>query len=361
MNQKKRIAIIGAGISGLSSAYHLHQDYDITIFEKEDYFGGHTDTHVFEIDGQSVAVDSGFIVFCREFYPHFSAMLDDLSVEAQTTDMSFSAYNQQSGVVYNATSINKLFCQRRNLLRWSFYRMLFDLIRFYKQAPKILESDDTTTSVNGYLQENNYSSEFVNDHLFPMISALWSATPERVEQFPIRHLVEFLNKHGMMKIINRPQWLVVKGGSQRYIDALKKRIRCQWFISSPVISIRRTKSHIDVITQNQESHTFDSVIIATHSDQALTLLEQPSDQEQAILGAIDYEQNQVIVHTDESVMHPDKQSWASWNTQVPTSFDENSLRCCTANYWMNLLQGLPIKTNVFSTLNSHHKIDPKKI
>lgn len=361
MNQKKRIAIIGAGISGLSSAYHLHHDYDITIFEKEDYFGGHTDTHQVKIDGQTVPVDSGFIVFCRQFYPHFSAMLDDLNVDTQKTDMSFSAYNQQSNVVYNATSINQLFCQRRNLFRWTFYRMLYDLIRFYKQAPKVLQGDDTTTSVQEYLQKNHYSKQFINDHLFPMISALWSATPKRVEQFPIRHLIEFLHKHGMMQLINRPEWLVIKGGSQSYIDALKQRIQCKWFVSSPVTSIKRTNDRIELLIKNGEHQTFDAVIIATHSDQALKLLDEPSAQEQSILGAINYEQNEVIVHTDERVMHPNKQSWASWNTQVPTTFDENSFRCCTANYWMNLLQNLPVQTNVFSTLNSHHKITSEKI
>ena len=361
MKSKKRIAIIGAGISGLSSAYHLHQNYEITIFEKEDYFGGHTDTHELNIDNQTISVDSGFIVFCRQYYPHFTQMLDKLGVDTKPTDMSFSAYNQRSNVVYNATSLNKLFCQRRNLFRWSFYRMLLDLIRFYRKAPAVLQGNDTTTSVKEYLEQNKYSREFIDDHLFPMISALWSATPERVEQFPIRHLIEFLHKHGMMKLVNRPQWLVVKGGSQRYIDALKEQIQCQWHIRSAVTKIKRSDSEIELQLENGDKQIFDAVVIATHSDQALRLLEDASENEQSILGAIDYELNEVIVHTDETVMHPNKQSWASWNTEVPHEFDQNSLQCCTANYWMNLLQGLPTKTNIFSTLNSHHKIREDKV
>ena len=362
MNNRKRIAIIGAGISGLSSAYHLHKDFDVTIYEKENYFGGHTDTHSINIEGQPVNVDSGFIVFCKQFYPHFSAMLEELGVESQPTVMSFSARNHQTDVVYNATSLNKLFCQRKNLIRPSFYRMIFDLIRFYSNAPKVLKSDDDSTSVQKYLSDHNYSSAFINDHLFPMISALWSATPERVQQFPIRHLVEFLHKHGMMKLINRPEWLVVKGGSNRYVSALQQQLNCSWKLNSPVYSIQRSDNGIKILTQDQQAQSYDAVVVATHSDQALKLLEQPSKDEKMILEKIEYEKNHVVVHTDESIMHPNKQSWASWNTEVPKNLNnQNSELCCTANYWMNLLQSLSIKTNVFATLNSHSRIQKDKI
>ena len=362
MNKQKRVAIIGAGISGLSSAYHLYKDFDVTVYEKEDYFGGHTDTHTFNIDGQHVNIDSGFIVFCKQFYPHFSSMLDELGVESQKTEMSFSARNHQTGVIYNATSLNKLFCQRKNLFRPSFYRMLIDLYRFYSNAPDVLENADYQKSVHEYLQQNNYSAAFIDDHLLPMISALWSATPERVAQFPIHHLVEYLHKHGMMKLINRPEWLVVKGGSRRYVDALHKKIKCHWKINSPVERVeRRNDGSINITTSEQKNEIYDAVIIATHSDQALKLLDKPSDDEQAILERIKYEDNHVVVHTDDSIMDSNKQSWASWNTEVPHSLDSSTQKCCTANYWMNLLQNLPIKTNVFATLNSHHRIQKDKI
>lgn len=361
MNKQKRVAIIGAGISGLSSAYLLHKDFDVTVYEKESYFGGHTDTHSFELDGQRINIDSGFIVFCKQFYPHFSTMLDELGVESQKTEMSFSARNHQTGIIYNATSLNKLFCQRKNLFRPAFYRMLFDLYRFYSRAPEVLKTDDHITSVEDYLTKNNYSHEFMDDHLFPMVSALWSATPERVSQFPIHHLVDFLHKHGMMKLINRPQWLVVKGGSRCYVDALHEKIKCHWKINSPVEKIHRGNDTINITTSNQESETYDAVIIATHSDQALKLLDQPSDDEQSILQQIKYEKNHVVVHTDENIMDSNKQSWASWNTEVPSSLEPSTEQCCTANYWMNLLQRLPIKTNVFATLNSNHRIAENKI
>ena len=356
----KKIAIIGSGISGLSTAYQLHNDYDITIFEKNDYFGGHTDTHSLFVDEKEVQVDSGFIIFCPEFYPHFSSMLNALQVESQATDMSFSAHNRKTGLVYNATSLNKLFCQRKNLIKPSFYGMLFDIVRFYRTSIKVLKADDGTTSVKRYLDDNNYSQSFKQDHLLPMISALWSATPERVEQFPIRHLVEFFERHGLLKLGNRPQWQVVKNGSASYIHALQKQLRCQWRNNSAVTQVARTQSNVH-ITSNGETETFDAVVFATHSDQTLKMIATPSDQEQRILSAIEFERNHVVVHTDDSIMHPNKRSWASWNTEVPNEYDTVTQRCCTANYWMNALQSLPITTNVFTTLNSNHKIKPEKI
>ncbi len=360
MNNKKRIAIVGAGISGLSSAYHLHKDFDLTVFEKEDYLGGHTDTHDLVIDEKKIRVDSGFIIFCPEYYPSFSSMLDELGVESQPTDMSFGAFNRQRNVLYNATSLNKLFCQRRNLLRPSFYRMLFDIVRFYNSAEKILESEESHTTVSEYLRRKKYSKSFSQDHLMPMISALWSATPERVGSFPIRHLVEFFKNHGLMKLVNRPQWLVVKNGSNSYVTALRKKLQVSWRVSSPVASIKRGQ-YVEIVTKDRRRQQFDAVIIATHADHALEILEDASPEEHDILGAIDFEANHVVVHSDESIMHPNKQSWASWNTEVPNDFDQHSQRVCTANYWMNSLQGLTLDTNVFTSLNSQHKIDPSKV
>ncbi len=356
----KKIAIIGAGISGLSTAYHLHRDYQVTIFEKQDYFGGHTDTHTFFIDGKNVNIDSGFIIFCPEFYPNFSAMLDQLSVESQATNMSFSAHNQVTGTIYNATTLNKLFCQRRNIVSPRFLRMLFDIVRFYRLSPTALESGNTQTTVKEYLTQHRYGASFMQDHLFPMISALWSATPERVEQFPIQHLVEFFQKHGLMKLINRPQWRVIKNGSSSYIQALRDTLNCQWLKNSSVDTVERYSDHVLIRSQGQQ-HEFDAVVFATHSDQTLSIIDKPSVDERQILGAIQFEDNQVIVHTDESIMHQNKKSWASWNTEVPHIGDSTSTTVCTANYWMNSLQGLKLKTNVFTTLNTSHRIDPNKV
>jgi predicted NAD/FAD-binding protein len=360
MSIKKRIAIIGAGISGLSAAYHLHDEYEVTLFEKEDYFGGHTDTHQLVVDDQTVNIDSGFIIFCREFYPNFCAMLDKIGVESQATNMSFSAHNRQSNVVYNASNPNKLFCQRSNLFSCSFYHMIFDIVRFYKTSPKVLLSNDTKTTVAEYLKKKKYSKGFINNHLLPMISALWSATPERVTQFPIHHLVDFFSRHGLMQIRNRPQWQVIKNGSNSYVKALREQLDVQWKTGSTVNRVIRGQD-IKVLTDDGDESIFDAVVMALHADSALAILDKPSEDEQDILSAIPFEENHVIVHTDEKIMHSNTLSWASWNVEVPNDFDSNTQRVCTANYWMNLLQGLKLESNIFTSLNVQHKIDPDKI
>lgn len=360
-DSRKSIAIIGSGISGLSCAYHLHADFNVTVFEKESRLGGHTDTHTFNIDNKKIKIDSGFIVFCRKHYPHFSSMLDQLNVESKVTDMSFSAHNRISGLVYNATSLNKLFCQRKNLLNLRFYRMLFDLIRFYRTAKKVLQTSDSTLTVKDYLEKNHYSATFSEDHLYPMISALWSATPEFVKEYPIRHLIEYLSGHGMMNLIFRPEWRVVKNGSNSYIQAITNQISCDWQLNTQIRKLQRSDNVVSIQTDTLKQ-SFDAVIFATHADQALAILgSQASEDEKAVLGKIPFEKNHVVVHTDESVMHSNKSSWASWNTEVPTQLNPKTLECCTANYWMNSLQGLDIKTNVFASLNSHQLIDSNKI
>lgn len=365
-SKRPRVAVVGAGISGLSSAYHLHQQYDVTVYEKNDYLGGHTDTHEVEINGRQVRIDSGFIIFCPQYYPHFSAMLNELGVQSKPTNMSFSANNPHSGVLYNATTINTLFCDRANLLRPKFWRMLFDIVRFYRNAPKVLKaletgSSDTEQTVEDYLNQHGYSLQFREDHLLPMISALWSATPERVKLFPIAHLVDFFQRHGLMKLIGRPQWLVVKNGSASYVEELQKQLTCDWKLNQNITNISRSEHGVNIQTADGHQEQYDSVIMATHADTALRLLGDASAEEQHILGAIPFEKNHVVMHTDETIMPSNKRAWASWNTDVPHEEDQNTLRCCTANYWMNLLQGLSLDSNVFTTLNSGKKINPDKV
>ena len=296
-------------------------------------------------------------------------MLDDLGVDSEVTEMSFSAHNRKTGTIYNATSINKLFCQRKNLVNLKFYRMLWDLCRFYKSSKRNLKNTGTSATVDEFLTTNNYSTAFCEDHLYPMISALWSATPERVKSFPIHHLIEFLSNHGMLNLLTRPQWHVITNGSKSYIEAITQQVKCQWRLNTSVNSIERHSNRINNITinaHNTETHetiseNFDYVIFACHADQALNLLSTPTKQEKKILGQIEFENNHMLVHTDESIMHPNKLSWASWNTEVPNEFKSDTLACCTANYWMNCLQNLPLKTNIFASLNSHQIINPDKI
>ncbi|MFT4629468.1 MAG: putative NAD/FAD-binding protein [Arenicella sp.] len=360
MKKLKRLAIIGSGISGLTTAFELYEHYDITLFEKEDYFGGHTDTHELLVDDETAKVDSGFIIFCPDYYPNFSNMLSRLELGFEETDMSFSVLNHNNGLVYNATSLNKMFCQRRNLFRLRFYRMLFDIVRFYSRASKVLDADDEQTSVGEYLNKHNYGKGFAEDHLLPMVSALWSASPEHVLQFPIRHLAEFFQSHGLFKIINRPKWYVIKNGSSAYVNALRKLLPINWSSSNEVISVKRD-TMVEVTTKDLQLHYFDAVVFANHADQVLSILDDASDIEKSVLGAIPFQKNHVLVHTDVAVMHPNPRSWASWNAEVPKSNNHHTQNACTVNYWMNSLQNLTLKTNVFASLNSSHKIDPRKV
>ncbi len=355
------MAIIGSGISGLSTAYHLHPDFDVTVFEKQGYLGGHTDTHKLEIDKQTHNIDSGFIIYCPEYYPHFNAMIEQLGVDSQLTNMSFAARNQSTDTIYNSTNINRLFCQRRNIVSPRFWRMLFDITRFYRTSPKVLKGSKLELTTGQYLSDNKYGDGFVNDHLLPMISALWSTTPQRVLEFPIFHLVAFFQNHGLLKLIKRPDWRVICNGSASYVNALVNKLKCRWELNVEVKSVRRDTDGVTIGFSSSQSEKFDAVVFACHADQALQLIHSPSDDEVSILGAIPFENNSVVVHTDESIMHSNKLSWASWNTEVPDNTDPQSLECCTANYWMNLLQGLSCNTNVFTSLNSYKKIDAEKI
>jgi len=364
---KQRVAIIGSGISGLHCAYLLDNDPDnkceVSVFEKNDYLGGHTDTHEFHVNNEDITVDSGFIVFCEEFYPHFSSMISDLKVETQPTAMSFSAYDQAAEMIYNATSINKLFCQRRNLFNPRFYAMIRAIMRFYRQAPKEINELDKNLSVADYLEQRHYPESFFEWHLAPMIGALWSATPQKVSEYPIVHLVDYMSRHGMMKLFNRPEWKTIKGGSNSYIKALQSKLNAKFLTSHGIAKVKRSKQTVELILESGDSHEFDHVVFACHSQQTLRMLDTPSQAEQDILSAINFQPNAAIIHTDESVMHSNPLSWASWNTYVPSPSADNQAEQlpCTAVYWMNSLQNLECKTNIFVSLNPQNTIEPSKV
>jgi len=353
-----KIAVIGSGIAGLSSAYHLDKSHDVVVYEKNNRLGGHTDTHSFKFDNQEYRIDSGFIIFCPELYPNFSSMLDELGVTSKVTDMSFGVHNEVSGLQYNATSLDTLFCDRKNILNPRFLKMLFDIVRFYQFSPKLLKHETQDLSVEDYLQSKAYSDAFKNDHFYPMVSALWSIKISLVKNFPIRYLIEFMKAHGLLKLINRPDWRVVKGGSSTYINALKdKLLNTKFRVNCGVTSVIREEDRVLIHSASHQPEYFDAVIIATHSDQARSILQKPSKKEYDILGRIPFQKNEVVVHTDDSVMPPNHKAWASWNVHIP----KKTTKYFNSIYWMNSLQGLDLKENVFVNLNESRTIDTDKI
>ncbi len=351
-----RIAVVGSGIAGLASAWLLSQAHEVVLFEAADYLGGHTHTHDVSVGGRPYAVDTGFIVHNPDHYPLLTRLFQALEVQTQPTTMSFSVHNGRSGLEYNATSLDALFCQRRNLLSPRFLGMVRDLFRFYRQAPALLEGDGPGPGLGEWLQANGYGAAFRDEHLVPMASALWSSPPRQILQFPARYLVQFMANHQMLQVSGRPQWRVVRGGSARYVDALRARWTVQERLACPVRAIHRHGDRVRVDSA-AGSEAFDHVVLACHSDQALALLADASDNEQAILGAIGYQPNEVVLHTDASLLPRRRKAWAAWNAFVPGDADAP----CTVSYCMNLLQGLDAPEPLVVTLNRSEAVDPARV
>lgn len=352
-----RVAIIGGGISGLLAAYLLTPDHDITVFEANDYIGGHTHTVPVMLSGETYAVDTGFIVFNDWTYPNFIKLLTRLGVASQPSSMSFSVRCERTGLEYNGTSLNTLFAQRRNLFRPSFHRMVRDILRFNRTAPALLQTEDSHLTLGDYLAAHSYSREFIDHYLIPMGAAIWSADPQRIPHFPARAFIQFFHNHGMLSVNRRPQWRTVRGGSWRYVEALTHPFQDRIRLSSPVRSITRYRDRVEVTRQQGATERFDRIIVATHSDQALALLTDASDQERELLGAIPYQQNEVILHTDVSLLPRRRLAWASWNYHIPRDRRDQ----VTITYNMNILQNLPAPEPLCVTLNCDQAIDPEKV
>lgn len=372
-----KVAIIGSGISGLTCAYQLDKrldNVDITVYEKGTHFGGHTDTHQVDIDSESIAVDTGFIVFNHHNYPLFSAMLDDLGVDYQPSDMSFSVDNAISGLSYNPSQGKKLLTSPLNFLKSDFRHMLSDLIRFYKTCCDMeLTSLPDDLSLVDYLQRENYSEAFAREHLYPMAGALWSMDSEGVKHIPLKFALGFFQHHKMLQVKNRPQWLTVKGGSNQYIKALKEALRFEWRLAEVTSVSQVQTSDVDsgVFTVSSRAVNdrasdkksisaveYDKVIFACHADQALKLIASPSRQEQEVLSQFAYSDNKMVLHSDASIMPKKKGNWASWTVSVR---EQNKQPSYCITYWMNLLQNLKCKTPMLASLNPNQAIDESKI
>jgi predicted NAD/FAD-binding protein len=352
-----KIAIIGSGIAGNVAAYRLRSEHDITVFEAGDHVGGHTHTHVIEDAGREVSVDTGFIVFNDWTYPNFIALLTELGVESQESEMSFSVKCRASGLEYNGTTLNSLFAQRSNIVRPSFLRMIRDILRFNREAPALLEPAARDITLGEYLQEHAYSKEFIRNYILPMGAAVWSASPTTMQQFPARYFVRFFHNHGMLSVDNRPTWRTIRGGSARYVEKLTAPFRERIRLNAPVESVRRLPHHILVKPQWGEAEHFDRVFFACHSDQALRLLSDATPLEREVLGAIPYQKNDVVLHTDTSVLPKRKLAWAAWNYHLVAQEQDR----VAVTYHMNILQRLQTSTPLLVTLNMSDAIDPSKI
>ncbi len=351
-----KIAIVGSGISGLYAAHYLSKQHQITVYEANSILGGHTDTHNIDLGEKTYAVDTGFIVFNEHNYVNFCQFLKDLKVESQPSVMTFSVADAISGLEYNGTDLDKLFCQRRNLFRPRFYRMVKDILRFYREAPSLLESSDDILTLGDYLDQQQYSQTFIDDHILPMASALWSGSPQLVRNFPARYFVAFMANHQMLKTENRPEWRTVCGGSSSYIEAFKGTFNGDIRLDCPVLAVSRDKNGV-ILRSHQGQERYDQVIMACHSDQALRLLQDASVQETEILGNMTYQDNDVVLHTDAHLMPKHPKAWASWNALKLSETQSG----CTVTYYMNMLQNLDAPEPLLVTLNCTDQIDSAKI
>ena len=352
-----RIAIIGSGISGLTAARRLCPDHDITVFEANDYIGGHTNTVDVDLDGRQWAVDTGFIVFNDRTYPNFISLMNEIGVESQPSDMGFSVRCDRSGLEYCGSSLNQLFAQRRNLVRPGFWRMLRDILRFNREARELLEGREDTLELGAYLAREGYSRQFTERYIVPMGAAIWSTDPQTMLRFPARYFVDFFNNHGLLSVNDRPQWRVIRGGSRSYIGPLTAPFADRIHLNTPVMRVHRNASGVELVLRDGQRAWFDGVVFACHSDQALAMLAQPSDAERSILGAIPYQPNRAVLHTDERLLPRRRAAWAAWNYHIPAE----ALSTVSVTYNMNILQGLDADRQFLVTLNPARDIDPDKV
>jgi predicted NAD/FAD-binding protein len=349
-----KIAIIGAGVSGLTAAHYLDRAHDVTLFESAERLGGHAHTVDVTEGGRTVSMDTGFLVFNPNTYPNFIALLGELGVQAAPSDMSLSVRSDERDFEYSGRDLFTLYAQRRHLVSPRFHRMVWDILRFYREAPALLAVGEEMP-LGQWLEERGYSRAFRDDHLTPMIRAVWSAEQGVAEEFPARFLARFFHNHGFLSTERQPAWLTIPGGSRRYVQAIARGLRGTVRTGAPVERLLRTGSGVIVRSQGNDER-FDHAVVACHADQALGILGDASALERAVLSAFPYQPSEVVLHTDARLMPRNRSVWSSWNAHL----DPSAKGACLT-YFLNSLQPLSTKTNYFVTLNRTHAIDPKMI
>ena len=357
---QKSVAVIGTGISGLSAAWHLSQNHQVTVFEQNPYVGGHSNTADVEIDGQSIPVDTGFIVYNPVNYPNLVALFHHLGVPTMPSDMSFSASLNDGSLEYSGSNMQGLLAQPKNLVRPRFLRMMRDILRFYRQAPQLVwDRSLERVALGSFLRTHRYSNAFIYDHLMPMGAAIWSSSVSQMLAFPTLAFLRFFDNHGLVQLSNRPEWRTVCGGSREYVRRLTANFSDRIRTGTPVIRVERDGNVPVVITADGHREQFDDVVLACHADQALQMLANPTAEEQATLSNIRYQSNTAVLHTDTALLPKRRRAWASWNYLGTGEGRADQLLCVT--YLMNRLQSLPTETPVMVTLNPCKAIKPNRI
>ncbi|HSO42997.1 MAG TPA: FAD-dependent oxidoreductase [Rhodospirillales bacterium] len=338
------VAVIGTGVAGLSAAWLLSKAHNVSVYEQDGRVGGHSNTVFVPGLGRAIAVDTGFIVYNELNYPNLTALFAHLGVETQESEMSFGASLDGGSLEYSGSNLVGLFGQRRNLVRPRFWRMLRDILRFYRKAPAILAESSAPLSLGAYLEREHYSDAFIDDHLLPMAAAIWSTDAATMRDHPAQAFVRFCLNHGLMRVTGRPQWRTVTGGSQAYVKRLTASFGDRITVNARVSAVNRTPAGVIINDANGAITRFDHVVVAAHADQALAMLADPSDDERRLLGAFHYSRNTAILHRDEALMPKRKGVWSSWNYIGGTD------QVCVT-YWMNRLQNLDPRVPLFVTLN----------
>ncbi|QCI99207.1 FAD-dependent oxidoreductase [Agrobacterium larrymoorei] len=358
---RRKVAVIGSGISGLSAAWLLDKSADVTLFEADSRLGGHANTVTVERPGKKpIAVDTGFIVYNEKNYPNLVALFAHLSVPTLETEMSFAASLHGGKLEYSGSGLGGLLGQKTNLLRPRFWKMVRDIMRFYKIAPDLLNDPALQgVSLGDYLDRNDYSDGFVDDHLLPMGAAIWSMTAKDMRDYPLQAFIRFFVNHGLVQLSGRPQWRTVKGGSREYVSRIMAEFRGTVVLDSRISGIKRTNEGVKILDRAGHLSMFDDVVIATHADQALSLLADADESEQSLLGAFQYTRNAAVLHSDARLMPDRRAVWSSWNYLSEPGAKGTEQLCVT--YWMNKLQHLDEATLLFVTLNPSRPIDRAKI
>ncbi len=355
-----KIAVIGSGISGLSSAYFLSKKHKVDLFEKDDHFGGHA--HTIDInydkdDKKKLPIDIGFIVFNYKTYPNLINFFSENNIEIEKSNMSFSVSVKGKNIEYCGKGLNGIFINRKNIFNLKFLKMFFEIIKFYNQCDKLNELNDELT-LNSFLKNKRLSQYFINYHILPMVSAIWSMPPYEAGQMPLKFFIKFFQNHGLFKFKERPQWYTVKNRSRTYVNKILEKISGEYFKNYNINKVERKINGVRVFYgDDNEFFDYDKVVFATHADQTISIIKNPTDEEKNLLTKFNYKKNVALIHTDEKVMPLNKKAWSSWNSSINSS----NLKESSITYWLNLLQNLNIKKNIFLTLNPFFQVDKDKI